>query len=330
MAVRLEEASGNETAIICTGIRGGKNGLATNANIRNLKNAARFARRTAPGAWRGYNRQRRRPVLLAPFVPHPEDWPDTGLHAAWLGHSTVFLKVDGFTIITDPVLGEKCGVGVGPVTVGLKRLVAPALSPEQLPHIDLILLSHAHFDHFDRRTLRAFEDAGTSVITAPLTASLLRKRRYKSVREIGWDQRAQVGPATVRGIRVKHWGARLRTDTYRGYNGYLIETPERRIVFGGDTAYTDSFRGIRGARPVDLAIMPIGAYNPWIHAHCNPEEAWRMAQDCRAEFVLPVHHQTFQLSREPYFEPIERFLAGAGSHPDRVATQRIGHEWSMH
>jgi L-ascorbate metabolism protein UlaG (beta-lactamase superfamily) len=304
--------------------------MAGRATLTDWKDAARFARTAAPAVLRRYNRQRRSEVLPAPFTPHPKRWPDTGLHAAWLGHSTVLLKVDGFTIITDPVLSEKCGVGVGPLTVGLKRLVEPALDTGQLPRIDLILLSHAHFDHFDRRTLRMLESRGTSVVTASQTSSLLRVRRYQRVQELGWGEKAKVGPATIRAFQVNHWGARLRTDTYRGYNGYLIETPSRRIVFGGDTAVTDSFRSLRSSRPVDLAIMPIGAYNPWIHVHCNPEQAWKMAQDCRAEFVLPVHHQTFPLSREPYFEPIERCLGAAGAHPDRVATQRIGQEWSLH
>ena len=92
----------------------------------------------------------------------------------------MLLKVDGFTILTDPLLGERCGVRMGPVTVGLKRLVAPAALREDLPHIDLILLSHAHFDHFDLATLRSLEHSGTSVITAKNTRDLLRIRRYKS------------------------------------------------------------------------------------------------------------------------------------------------------
>ncbi|MDQ2948079.1 MAG: MBL fold metallo-hydrolase, partial [Acidobacteriota bacterium] len=88
-------------------------------------------------------------------------WPDTGLHAAWLGHSTVLLKVNGFTILTDPVLGSRCGVRVGPITIGMMRMVAPALVSTQLPPIDLIVLSHAHFDHFDQATLRALERSRT-------------------------------------------------------------------------------------------------------------------------------------------------------------------------
>lgn len=270
----------------------------------------------------------RRRVLPAPFVPYPKKWPDQGLHAAWLGHSTVLLKIDGFTILTDPVLARRCGVRMGPVTVGLRRMVAPAMLRPQLPHIDLILLSHAHFDHFDLRTLRSLENSGTAVVTASNTSDLLRVRRYGSVQEIGWGDRLRVGPLAILGIRVRHWGARLRTDTHRGFNGYLIESRRHRVVFGGDTAMTDAFRVAHSSRPVDLAILPIGAYDPWIRSHCNPEQAWRMGADCGAEHLLPVHHQTFRLGREPYFEPVERFVAAAGSRPERVVATRIGQEWS--
>jgi L-ascorbate metabolism protein UlaG (beta-lactamase superfamily) len=265
----------------------------------------------------------------APFKPHPERWAATGLHAAWLGHSTVLLQIDGFTILTDPVLGARCGIRMGPVTVGLRRLVAPALTLSELPHIDLVLLSHAHFDHFDQATLRALESRRTAVVTATYTSDLLRPRRYQRVQELGWGDRAKVGSLEITALQVKHWGARMRSDNYRGYNGYLIESGRYRVVFGGDTAWTPLFKTVRGAKPVDLAIMPIGAYDPWIYVHCAPEEAWRMGQDCGAEHLLPVHHQTFQLSREPYLEPVERFLAAAGSHTDRVPITRIGHEWTQ-
>ena len=287
-------------------------------------------RGAAPGPWAEYRSQRRRPILRPRFLPRPDLWPDEGLFAAWLGHSTVLLKVDGFTILTDPVLGDRCGISVGNVTVGLKRLVAPALDASALPHIDLILLSHAHLDHFDTRTLRLLEHSKTTVITAANTSDLLRRRRrYREIREIGWDQETRLGPLHLRGFPVRHWGARMQTDVYRGYNGYLIEAGRRRIVFGGDTALTDSFRALKTSRPVDLAIMPIGAYNPWINAHCNPEQALQMTNDCGAEFVLPVHHQTFHLSREPYREPVERMLAAAGAHEDRVSLTEIGQEWKL-
>jgi L-ascorbate metabolism protein UlaG (beta-lactamase superfamily) len=290
---------------------------------------ATWVLQTAPRVIRQISREGARRVLPAPHHPHPASWPDTGLHAAWLGHSTVLLKINGYTIITDPVFSEKVGINIGPITVGIKRLVVPALQKEQLPRIDLVLLSHAHMDHFDRPSLRALEHRETTVITAGMTADLLRQRRYEAVHELGWGKQVSVGDLDVSAFEVNHWGARVRTDTYRGYNGYVIQSGRYRVVFGGDTAYTNNFRQARGSRPTNLAIMPIGAYDPWIRYHCNPEQAWSMAEDAGAEYVLPVHHQTFVLSREAYREPIERLVVAAGSHPERVCLHDIGQEFHL-
>jgi L-ascorbate metabolism protein UlaG (beta-lactamase superfamily) len=221
------------------------------------------------------------------------------------------------------------GLGMGPVTLGLKRLVYPALVAAELPKIDLVLLSHAHFDHFDVPSLRALEARGTEVVTAARTGDLLRTSRWSKVHELGWGDRVPVGPAVVRAFEVNHWGARMRSDTYRGFNGYTLEVGRRRVLFGGDTAVTDKFRALRSSQARDLAIMPVGAYDPWIHYHCTPEQAWRMAEEAGAEFVLPVHHQTFALSREPYLEPIDRTYGAAGNRPDRVAVDRIGQEFHL-
>jgi L-ascorbate metabolism protein UlaG (beta-lactamase superfamily) len=117
-----------------------------------------------------------------------------------------------------------------------------------------------------------------------------------------------------------------RTAVHRGYNGYLIDAGRYRIILGGDTAYTNLFRQLRSSKPMDLAIMPIGAYDPWIHAHCNPEQALEMANHAGAKFVLPAHHRTFKLSNEPYDEPIERLLLASGSAEDRIPIREIGHE----
>jgi L-ascorbate metabolism protein UlaG (beta-lactamase superfamily) len=100
-------------------------------------------------------------------------------------------------------------------------------------------------------------------------------------------------------------------------------------LFAGDTADTDLFRAVKQARGYDLAIMPIGAYNPWIHYHCTPEQAWRMGNEAGAERFLPVHHQTFSLSREPKLEPIERFQYAASRSRDRVVIRRIGEEFRL-
>ena len=275
------------------------------------------------------SKEYKRESVPAPFHPKPKQWPNEGLHAAWLGHSTVLLRIDGFTIITDPVFSSRIGLNLGPLTVGIKRLVEIASPIADLPHVDLILLSHAHMDHFDLPTLRKLENRRTTVITAYRTSDLLRARRYQRVHELRWNETVEAGGAKVTAFEVAHWGARMRSDVHRGYNGYLIEAGKHRIVFGGDTAYTDSFKRLRSSLPLHLAIMPVGAYDPWIRVHCNPEQAWNMANHAGAEFVLPVHHQTFQLSREPRFEPIERISAAAGSRPERICVREIGEEFHL-
>ncbi len=298
-------------------------------SARGVRAHAKFVVHAAPIFWRRIAEDRKRSVLPAPQVPNLGAWSGKGLHAAWICHSTVLLSLDGFTILTDPVFSTRIGIGLGPFVLGMKRLVKPAVDLRELPAPDLILLSHAHMDHLDRPSLRKLEDRRTTVITAARTSDLVRVSRYGAVHELNWGESRQVGPANIRAFEVKHWGARTRTDVYRGYNGYLIEAGRHRVVFGGDTAYTDLFRNLRSSKPVDLAIMPIGAYDPWIHAHCNPEQALAMANHAGAEFVLPVHHRTFKLSNEPYGEPIERLLAASGSAEHRIPVREIGGEFHL-
>jgi L-ascorbate metabolism protein UlaG (beta-lactamase superfamily) len=121
----------------------------------------------------------------------------------------------------------------------------------------------------------------------------------------------------------------MRTDNYRGYNGYLIEVGRHQVLFGGDTAFTTALRKARTDRPLDLAIMPIGAYDPWIRNHCSPEEALTMAEHANADRILPVHHLTFKLSREPLHEPLERLLTATRGQTDRVLLGEIGQQVSL-
>jgi L-ascorbate metabolism protein UlaG (beta-lactamase superfamily) len=299
------------------------------AGFAGVAGLGKFVYRAAPEFWKRVSQDRKRAVFPAPFRPNPKAWSDRGLYAAWLGHTTVLLKIDGFTVLTDPVLSTRIGIGLGPMTLGLKRIVEPALAFRELPKIDLILLSHAHMDHFDLPSLRLLEGRGTAVVTAARTSDLLRANRYAAVRELGWGERAAVGPLEIRAFQVAHWGARMRNDTYRGYNGYTIEAGRYRVLFGGDTAATSAFRALRKSRPFHLGIMPVGAYDPWIRAHCTPEQSWQMANDAGVEAFLPVHHQTFALGREPYLEPIERVQHAAGRDTDRVVVRRIGEEFQV-
>lgn len=270
-----------------------------------------------------------REPLPSPFRPDVRAWTDSGLHAAWLGHSTTLISLDGFTILTDPVFSLRAGLSVGHVSIGIKRLIEPALSIRDLPAVDLILLSHAHMDHFDIPSLRELEGRRTTVVTAKRTSDLLRLRRYAAVHELGWGEKVRVGPATVSAFPVAHWGARMRSDVYRGFNGYVVETERFKILFGGDTAFTTSFESVRSSKQIDLAVMPIGAYDPWIHVHCNPEQALQMADAAGADFILPIHHQTFHLSNESKYEPIDRLITAAGKNSERVCLREVGEEFHL-
>jgi L-ascorbate metabolism protein UlaG (beta-lactamase superfamily) len=162
---------------------------------------------------------------------------------------------------------------------------------------------------------------------------LLRWTRFRDVSELRWNESKSVttlaGKIDIVAFRVKHWGARMRRDTFRGYNGYVLEKNNRRILFGGDTAMSDSFAELRASGPIDLAILPIGAYNPWVHSHCTPEQAVKMADEAGAHFIMPVHHQTFRLSSEGFREPIERFQIALHETPDRIALREIGETFML-
>ncbi len=299
------------------------------AGAAGLAGLGAMAYRSAPRFWRQFAEEWNRPILEPPHRPDPRAWPDRGLFATWIGHATVLLKVDGFTILTDPVFSDRVGLNLGPLTLGLKRLVAPPLDVRELPKIDLLLVSHAHMDHLDIPSLRALERKHTTVVTAHETGDLFRPGRYGRFHEMRWDERLRVGPATVRAFQVNHWGARMRRDTHRGYNGYTIEAESWRILFAGDTAACRLFRRVRQAKPYQVAIMPVGAYNPWIRYHCTPEQALAMANDAGAEFILPVHHRTFSLSSEPLTEPIERLYSAAKGDAHRVAVEQIGQTFTV-
>ena len=132
------------------------------------------------------------------------------------------------------------------------------------------------------------------------------------------------GEVEVKSIQVKHWGARLGRDTYRGYTGYVIRREGRALLFGGDTAFTPLFAACRSDGPFEAAIMPIGAYDPWIYNHCTPEQAVAMADAAGARLFIPIHHRTFPLSHEGFDEPIERAKAALASEADRLVVREIG------
>lgn len=292
-------------------------------------------------AWLGQGKGRFRVLdhlAMPPQVainPDMSNWERHELAAVWIGHATVLLRIGGMNVITDPVFSKRIGLGMGLFTLGSTRRVMPAIPLKELPKIDLILLSHAHFDHLDRPTLHRLPDDIT-VVTARHTTSLVSDLRFREVIELDWNEDIRIGGLHIRALEANHWGARTIYDRHRGYNGYLLETtsrdntetidPSRRVLFFGDSAYHELYRGID---PVDLAIVGIGAYDPWIRNHANPEQAWEMTRHVRASFVLPVHHSTFKQSREPFDEPLSRLLAAAGRQSPSIIAHRVGDSWAF-
>ncbi|HEX8475945.1 MAG TPA: MBL fold metallo-hydrolase [Pyrinomonadaceae bacterium] len=275
-------------------------------------------------------REARVPVKPAPHRPTPATWDDARVTVAWLGHATVLVNFYGTWILTDPALQTRVGVHVaGGVTLGPRRLVRPALGVGELPsQLDAVLVSHAHMDHCDMGTLRRLPRAAHAVVHRG-NADLMS--RFARVSELELGEAVEVKGARIEALEVNHWGARTLTDKHRrGYGGFLIEKHGRALVFGGDTAYTSAFAALsRRAAPIDLAILPIGAYDPYINVHANPEQSWRMAREMGAEYILPMHHSTFRLSREPVDEPIRRMLAAAGRESWRIAATEVGQTWEL-
>lgn len=263
--------------------------------------------------------------ISSPARPTPNTWAPNAITAAWLGHASVLVNFYGITILTDPVLMQRVGASFGLGTIGPKRLIAPALTVAQLPKIDLVLLSHAHFDHFDIPTLKALP-GGAKAITAKNTATLLEGTTLERATELSWGEKSVVttaqGGVEVEAFEVKHWGARWRRDTFRGYNGYVLSRGGKKIIFGGDTAKSETFRPLRSKGPFELAIMPIGSYEPFECSHCTPEQAVDMTNDADANYLLPIHHKTFTLGREGQVEPVRRLEAALES--DRIALRDVG------
>lgn len=270
--------------------------------------------------------------------PTPKSWDDSTITAAWIGHATVLINFFGTRIITDPVFSERIGIKLlGAFPVGPKRLVAPALSIDELPPIDLILLSHAHMDHLDFPSLRRF-NKNIPMVVAKNTKDLLVDRGWKEIHELDWGERLDVAGVRLEALRVRHFGWRFpwESDRSRGdwngrsFNAYLITKNDKNIVFGGDTAYQEYFKTLAERNiPIDLAILPIGAYDPWIHVHANPEQTVAMANHMSARTILPIHWNTFTLSYEPQNEPIERLKKALAQHSPSLALENIGETWKI-
>ena len=242
------------------------------------------------------------------FKPEPEKWKDSELNIAWIGHSTILINFYGTLILTDPVLFERVGVEFMGLTYGPIRYTYPALDKNEMPCPDIILISHAHMDHMDYRTLKFLTDKFKDqiiCITAANTKDVIDDLKWKNLYELDWNKNLDLFETRFTGIEVEHNGWRYPFEmdrpeylNGRSYNGYIIEKFGIKTFFAGDTGFTNKFKSLR-EQNIDIAIFPIGGYVPKKHYHCNPEEALIMADEyIKAKYFIPMHCKTFDIDEE--------------------------------
>ncbi len=213
------------------------------------------------------------------------------LGVTFIGHSSFFLQIGGQSIVIDPNFARWLFL--------LKRIRKPGLHLRDLPPVDVILVTHAHFDHLHRQSLRT----------------------------IGWNTYRHRG-LDITHVPSRHWGARIIKDSHRGYGGYVLRSGKHSVYHAGDTAYFSGFREIGRRLAPELALLPIGAYNPpqFRNVHTSPADAMRAFLDLNARWMVPMHYGTFRLSHEPIEEPLQLLgqEAEAAGVKDRVVVLEEG------
>ena len=265
--------------------------------------------------------------LLEPQFAVPRAAPE-GLIVTWVGHSSFLLQVGGLNVLTDPMWSLRASpVGFA----GPRRWVAPGIDFATLPPIDLVLLSHNHYDHLDDRTVRGLvaRDPRCAWLVPLGLAGFVRARGARDVRELDWWQETPVGRALVACTPAQHFssrGIRDRGDSL--WCGWSVRTDTHRVFFAGDTGYHPEFGRIAARHgPFDVVLLPIGGYEPrWFMqaVHMNPEEAVRAFRDLtdgsHRTVMIPMHWGTFKLTDEAMDEPPVRARAAwgaAGLPPER-------------
>jgi L-ascorbate metabolism protein UlaG (beta-lactamase superfamily) len=234
------------------------------------------------------------------------------LGVTFIGHSSFLLQLDGRSVLVDPVFAKHL--------ILLRRQRRPGLRINEMPAIDVVLLTHAHMDHLNiaslRRVVRSAQmlsKKAPDVVVPWGVKDLVAGLGFSHVHEMKWWEKLEVRGLSVTLTPCKHWGARMFNDTHRGYGGYVVEAGGHSIYHSGDTAYFSGFAEIGQRLHPQVALLPIGAYFPdsYRTVHTSPEEAVRAFVETGAEWMVPMHFGTFNLGREPMEEPPQRLMAEA-------------------
>ena len=219
----------------------------------------------------------------------------------WIGHASFLVQHTDLNILIDPNFANWLFL--------LKRIKRAGLKLKDLPPIDLVLLTHAHFDHFHKPTLRKLPSPKIGVMPWGV-GPLARGLGFKEIVELKWWESYSVGDWKVTLTPSKHWGARTIRDTHRGYGGFVLEHQGRTIYHAGDSAYFEGFKEIGERCAPEIALLPIGAYYPesFRATHMGPDDAVKVFQDLKLKWLVPMHYGAFKLSFEDMDEP-PRWLA---------------------
>ena len=214
----------------------------------------------------------------------------------WIGHASFLVQFAGMNTLIDPNFANWLFL--------LKRLKRPGIHLHDLPPIDLVLLTHAHFDHFHKPTLKKIPSPKLAIMPWGC-GSLAKRLGFERIVELKWWESFGTGDWSVTFVPSKHWGARTLSDTRRGWGGYVLEYRGRRVYHAGDSAYFDGFTEIGERTRPEIALLPIGAYYPdsFRRVHMGPDEALRALRDLGSEWFVPMHYGSFKLSFEDIDEP---------------------------
>ena len=275
-----------------------------------------FRHRVVPGMFQQAQGEVLKPVLEAP--------QNGRVRITWIGHASFFLQFAGYSVIVDPNWAN----WHGPV----KRQRRPGLRLSDVPEVDLVLVTHAHFDHLHKPSLRILQ-AREGIVVPLGSAKLVKRLGFPAIHEMtAWDE-LRFDLLEVIHTPSHHWGARFLHDTHRDYGGYIVRAGGKSVFHCGDSAYFAGFAEIGQRYKIDVALMPIGAYETpsGRDVHMNPEEAVRAFVDLGAKVLVPMHYATFPLGNEPHHEPLERLLTEADrlgiSEQILLLEEGVGIEW---
>ncbi|MBB2913615.1 L-ascorbate metabolism protein UlaG (beta-lactamase superfamily) [Streptosporangium becharense] len=273
------------------------------------------------------NRGQRRPAARIPVVASPSGGPSPdGLSVIWYGHATALLEIEGRRVLLDPVWSRRASPSqlVGP------RRLHPLPGPlAGLPPLDAVVISHDHYDHLDRATVRALTALQTAPFLVPLGIGAHLERwgvPASRIVELDWEEETTVAGLRFAATAARHFSGRTLNRNVTLWGSWVIAGRAKRVFYAGDSGYFDGYAGIGAAYgPFDLTLLPIGAYSPaWPDIHMTPEEAVTAHLDLGGRLMLPVHWATFTLAAHPWAEPVDRLWREAKARDVRLAVPRPG------